>query len=410
MAILENDNRIFVAVDPGFDSIKVNVNGYYMKFPKEVADVTSLDESSYLGKKSNAYMKVRYIEGKQHLVGAYAATYLNENRGDVTNGTEESERLHDTFETFKTIDKEILIMSAIARCLIMYAQESKSKFVKLQKVEDGVYDVNVNGAVLYVGVALPHDAVDGSWNYIESWLNREHQFQLETVDGLYNLNLDTHRCLPGSQVIASLFGVLTDDEGKEIDSEDGFLNEKKLPAIVIDGGYRTLGIAHFTSVQMVDYSDSNLSYAMWNIYENVAKRIREETGRENISSMYIKQIMRKDDQIVHYRNADGKGMSLDAGEYVREEARKVCGLMMDELKEKFDDLLEVKSIIVTGGTGMAYYEHIKELCADSDWIDVRLTDYEFEGEKITPDYAIVIGMYKVLRHAVDMMEAKGKKK
>ena len=410
MPILENDNRVFVAVDPGFDSIKVTVNGYYLKFPKEVADVTDLDESSYLGKKGNAYMKVRYIDGKQHLVGAYAATYLNENRSDVSNGTEESERLHDTFETFKTIDKQILIMSAIARGLIVYAQQSKNKFVKLVKNDDGTYDVNVNGATLYIGVALPHDTVDRSWSYIENWLKDTHEFQLETADGVYNLKLDTHRALCGSQVIAALYGAITDDEGKELEAEDGLLNEKRLPAIVIDGGYRTLGIAHFTSVQMVDHSDSNLSFAMWNIYENVAKRIREETGRENITSNYIKEVMRKDDKMVNYRDKDGKGASLDAGEYVREETRRVCEAMMGELQNKFDNLFEVKTVLVTGGTGMAYYEHIKDILSDSKWINVILTDYEFQGEKITPDYAIVVGMYKVLRHAVDKMEAKGSKK
>ena len=409
MALLENDNRIFIAVDPGFDSIKVTVNGYYLKFPKEVADVTDLDESSYLGKKNKSYMKVHYIEGKEHLVGAYAATYLNENRSNVANGREESERLNDTFETFKTIDKQILIMSAIARGLIVYAQKAGNKFVRLDKNSDGTYDVNVNGSEIYVGVALPHDAVDSSWSYIENWLKEEHTFKLETADATYNLKLDTHRAIAGSQVIAALYGVMTDDDGKQLEDEDGILDSKRLPAIVIDGGYRTLGIAHFTSVQMVDSSDSNLTFAMWNIYENVAKRIREETGRENITSMYIKQAMRKEDQTVHYRDKNGKSMSLDAGEYVRKETRKVCEQMMQELRNKFDDLLEVKTIIVTGGTGMAYYEHIKECLLDSEWINVMLTDYEFQGENITPDYAIVIGMYKVLRHAVDRKTSKGKK-
>ncbi len=412
MAVMEKDTRIFVAVDPGFDSIKVVVNGYYVKFPKEVVDVTDIDESFFVGKKNNTYMKViDYISGKQHLVGSYAATYLSEQKGNVANGIEESERLHDTFETFKTVEKQILIMSAIAKGLIYYAKESKDNTIILHKRDDGVYELRTGIGELFIGVALPHDAVEGSWSYMDSWLKEKHMFTLETCDATYEVNLDTHRTMSGSQVIASLYGVLTNDVGEQLEEESGVLSENKLPAIVIDGGYLTLGIAHFTSVQLVDYSDSNLQYAMKNINENVAKRIVEETGRQDITSMYVKQIMRKKDHIMHYRGKDGKGSySLDVAEYVNEETKKVCEELVQSLRDRYDDLLETKSIVITGGTGIAYYEHIKELLSDSDWIDVTLTDYEFYGEKITPDFAIVIGMYKVLHHAVDMAQKKNKSK
>ena len=408
MAVLEKDTRIFIAVDPGFDSIKVCVNGYFLKFPKEVVDITDLEETSFVGKKNKSYMKVNYIEGKQHLVGAYAATYLSEQKGKAANGIEEIERVHDTFQTFTTVDKQILISTAIAQGLVSYAKNSNDNIVSLVKKEDGVYQVNTGISEIYIGVALPHDAVDSSWSYIESWLKEKHSFTFETADAKYELNLDTHRCMSGSQVIAALYGVLTDDIGVQKDVEEGVLNESKLPAIVIDGGYLTLGIAHFTSVQLVDDSDSNLTFAMKNIYENVAKQIREKTGRENITSMFVKQLMKKSDQIIHYREADGKSQSLDVAKYVAKETRHVCEEMVKELKRKYDELYEVKTIVVTGGTGMAYFEILKELLSDCEWIDVKLTDYEFYGEAITSDFAIVVGMYKVLHHAVDTLQRKKK--
>lgn len=408
MAIPEKDNRIFVAVDPGFDSIKVIVNGYYLKFPKEVVDITDVEDASFVGNKNKSYMKVNYIEGKQHLVGSYAATYLAEQRGEVANGVEESERLHDTFQTFKTVDKQISIMTAIAKGLISYAQNSNDNIVELIKREDGSYDVNTGISRIYLGVALPHDAVDSSWKYIESWLKGKHEFSLETAEGKYNLNIDTTQSMAGSQVISALYGLLTDDNGVQGETEEGILDESKLPAIVIDGGYLTLGIAHFTSVQLVDDSDSNLTFAMKNIYENVAKTIREKTGRQNITSAFIKQLMKKEDHTLHYRDDNGKGLSLDVGEYVTKETRSVCEAMIKELRRKYDDLFEVKTIVVTGGTGIAYYEHIKDILTDSDWISVLLTDYEFYGEKISPDYAIVVGMFKVLKHAVNsLLKKKG---
>ena len=409
---MKAEDSIFIGVDPGFDSIKVVINGYFLKFPKEVADITGIEDARFLGKKNKTFLKANYIEGKQHLVGEYAATFLSEQGGKVANGIEESERLHDTFETFKTVDKQILIMTAIGKGLINYAQQvGNNHLVTIVDNEDGTHDVRVIGMTkIYVGIALPHDAVDDSWKYIETWLKGQHKFSLETADGLYRFDIDTKRSMVGSQVISALYGVLTNDEGALEDEESGMLGEDRLPAIVIDGGYLTLGVAHFTSVKLVDDSDSNLSFAMKNIYENVAANIRKTTGREEVTSILVKQTMRKKDKTLNYVDKDGNGHTINVDEIVTEETRNVCEKMVAELKQKYNNLVDIKSIIITGGTGIAYYDHIKEMLAPCKWINVILTDYEFFGEKITPDYAIVIGMYKVLRETVkEMNNQKGKK-
>lgn len=404
--VMKSEDRIFIGVDPGFDSIKVVINGYYLKFPKEVADITGIEDARFLGKKNKSFLKVNYIDGKQHLVGEYAATFLSEQGGKIPNGIEESERLHDTFETFKTVDKQILIMAAIAKGLLNYVQKSGSKQLVIVDREDGTHDVKVVGmSKIYVNIALPHDAVDESWKYIETWLKNQHKFSIETSDGVYNFDLDTKRSMVGSQVISALYGVLTDDNGAVLDDENnGVLGDDRLPAIVIDGGYLTLGVAHFTSVKLVDDSDSNLQFAMKNIYENVAATIREESGREEVTSIVVKQVMRKKEHTINYVDQDGNGHTIDVEKIVKDETRSVCEKMVTELKAKYNNLVDIKSVIITGGTGIAYYEHIKEMLSPCKWINVILTDYEFFGEKITPDYAIVIGAYKVLHGTVDEMD------
>ena len=396
MAAITKDEKIFITVDPGFDSVKVLVNGFYQKFPKEVVDITELDESKFIGNKTGAFLKASYIEGKQHLVGEYAAKFLSER--NKKEGGQESEMIHDTFETFKTTDRQISIMSAIGKGLIDYTINSKNSVVSFVKQDDGSFDVNTGIGKLYVGVAMPHDAVD-EWSYIRSWLKGEHKFKLETRDGVYNFDLDIKNIMDGSQVISALFGTLTDDEGNFID--DNALSEDKLPAIVIDGGYYTVGMAHFTSVKLVDDSASNLTYAMKNIYEMVAKQIREESKRTDVTSARVKQVMRsKDKTINYYVEEEEKGYSIDVESLVKTATGKVCEDMIAELRQKYNNLVDIKTLLVTGGTGIAYYEHIKEILAGCPWINVELTDYDFMGEEITPDFAIVIGMYKVLKAAV----------
>ena len=395
MAAIAKEENIFITVDPGFDSVKVLVNGFYQKFPKEVVDITELDESKFIGNKTGAFLKASYIEGKQHLVGEYAAKFLSER--NKKEGGQESEMIHDTFETFKTTDRQISIMSAIGKGLIDYALNSKNSVVSFVKQEDGSINVNTGIGRLYVGVAMPHDAVD-EWSYIRSWLKGTHKYKLETRDGIYNFDLDIKNIMDGSQVISALFGTLTDDNGSFVD--DNTLNEDKLPAIVIDGGYYTVGMAHFTSVKLVDDSASNLTYAMKNIYEMVAEQIRETSKRTDVTSAKVKQVMRSKDKTINYVDDKMNGHTIDVNDLVQTATGKVCESMIAELRQKYNNLVDIKTLLITGGTGIAYYEHIKEILAGCPWISVELTDYEFMGEQITPDFAIVIGMYKVLRAAV----------
>ena len=79
-----------------------------------------------------------------------------------------------------------------------------------------------------------------------------------------------------------------------------------------------------------------------------------------------------------------------------EELCNTCKEMIDAFCERYDKLLKVKTVLVTGGTGTAYYPIIKELLKEKAWINVVLTDYEFYGSKISPEFAIAVGMYKAV--------------
>ncbi|MCR4922808.1 MAG: ParM/StbA family protein [Lachnospiraceae bacterium] len=395
--IAERDNKIKIAVDPGFDSVKVVINGYAFKFPKEVIDITSLKENQFIGEKKDSYLKVNYIPGKSHLIGEYAARLLDE----TGKGREDLERvsISDTFATFESADKEVLIMGAIAKALIEYAKQDKSEMLVFREGEDG-FDLKSGAVDIYVCIALPHDAEEHEWEYISRWLKGEHKYSIETNEGKFNFDIRTDKITHASQVLAALYGVISDDEGR-MDKSDEMLSESSLPSIVIDGGYLTLGRARFTSVKIVDGGTSDQKYAMRNIYEAVAKTIREEYGREDITSSNIKRIM-ENTKTLNY-SVDGKGATLDVSKLVAEESKKTCEALINELKEMYNNLFDIKTLIITGGTGMVYYKEITKLLKDScPWIKVILTDYEFKGEKISPDYAIAVGSYKVLSHFVEL--------
>lgn len=391
----EKSSKIVLSVDPGFDSSKVTYEGgETFKIPKEVVEVTGMS-GLFIGAKSNDYIKVSYIEGKEHLVGAYAARFLNEAQQDERAGANEKATIADTYATFETTDKEIAIMTSAAVALINMAKEG-GKGLVLTKNSDGSFDLSCDKADVYISIALPHDAVGTAWGYIKKYIFEEKKFTVELADGIYNVNIKVTDAYGLSQVVVALVGAISDDNG-QIDMNGSYLGKDSLPALIIDGGYKTLGKFLFTTVMSVDGGESNQDYAMMNIHEKVAEKLIEEYNRKEMNSRKVKRIMEESGEIPYIKE-DGSAGMVDVKALVNEEIEVTCNTMIKEFEEKYNNLLDIKMVLVTGGTGAAYYPIIKKILAGKPWIKVVLTDYEFYGRNISPEYAISVGAFKAAKN------------
>lgn len=399
MAVMQKNKNIIIALDPGFDSLKVTTNDKTMfKISKEVVDVTN---KSFPALRNDDYIEARVLEGKTHLVGNCAARLINETQGE--GGRDAKVVVSDTFASFETVEKEILIKTGIAKALIELAEKGNS-VVSLKKIEDDedgypVREVVTTQADLYIGVALPHDVVQEQWGYVKSWLKGHHDYSIVMGGIKYNISIDVNKMFPQSQVVLALIGAISDDEGN-IDLNSNSLTSANLPAIVIDGGYLTLGKFLFTSVQSVENGESNQKYAMKNVYDKVAEIIRSKYGRDEYTGRMVKIDVENNEEIP-YLDKNGKPGRIDVSGLVKEQVQNICAEMVDNFNKEYNNLLRIKSILVTGGTGYIYFETIKELLKDRDWVKVILTDYEFNGKKISPEYAISVGLYKALYHQAE---------
>ena len=254
-----------------------------------------------------------------------------------------------------------------------------------------------------MGIALPNDAVEEKWGSVKKYLSGTHNFSIETEDGVFNLDFEIKKgsLMANSQVISAFIGCIADDQGNIDEAALNVADQSKLPALIIDGGYKTIADFMFTENYMAEGASSNTDYAMMNIYKAIAEKIRNEYGREDVNT----------DDIIKHLESDGiiiceKGDNTEAVELkplfdaAKEE---ICREYVDHLNKKYNKLLDVKQIIITGGTGAQFYDYIK------DYVDkhkthlkghVILTDYEFMGRKISPEYGIVVGMYKSLLAAI----------
>ena len=204
-----------------------------------------------------------------------------------------------------------------------------------------------------------------------------------------------------SQAVCALLGAASDDEGYE-DENSKVL--EKLPVLVIDGGYKTVGLFKLTTIKMVDEAESNSDLAMGTVHKRVADRLQHEYGRTNIHQFSIPAII--DDPHtngeINYEK-DGNTATVNIANLLGEECDKVCDELIAYINQKYEGLLDIKQILITGGTGAAYYSRIMEYIQEhkSHLVNnVILTNYKFLGAQIDPVFAIAVGMYKTLLNQI----------
>lgn len=193
--------------------------------------------------------------------------------------------------------------------------------------------------------------------------------------------------------MAAMFSVVTDDGGNVTAEE----LDKYLPMIVIDAGYKTLGHFKLASDLSVDDGDSNQSFAMYNINEELANDFRKYNPDITSYKIEAYAASRKPRQFM-----TEEGMKeFNIYELQEEKLKKFCADLVVYLDDKFDKLMNIESIIVAGGTGTRYYKFLLENYSSRPYIKNKLilADNGFSDEENGEPsslYAVAVGLYKNL--------------
>lgn len=422
VATYYQNKDLLISVDPGYDATKVVINGVMLSVPNNILDITgqTKDFLALGDSKAKGYLCSHYIDGKEYLVGTLARKSIMEKK--VRDAELTKYQMMDSYERFKTQDFEVNLMTVIGYAIVEYAKKtmknnwkpeltvmetSETVMVDGERKEKKVYTIpSLKDWRIIVGVALPNDVADLSspkcvWPDIRKFLIKKQEFCIDVNMETYRLNFEIvpGHAMPASQVICALLGAAADDDGA-IDKDKDIL--KKLPVIVIDGGYKTVGLFMLTQAQKVSEAESNTAYAMGNVHKEVANILREDYGRE-IEPYQIPYILNEEDGKINCLVTEGNGEQtveeVDVQEIVYASEEALCEKLIEYLNKKFDNLLDVKQILITGGTGSAYYKHISKYMAEKRKNlkdSVILTNYKFKGKAIDPVFAIALGMFKTL--------------
>ena len=382
--------RIDFAMDGGFSGNKMCLNGDFVQIPFSVVDITNKSQEKW----GEAYLNDDYIcgtvDGRKYLVGQAAKVSLAYDGGNSEEG-----RDMDAFSTMARYTMDIFkpaLEIFIANGLYWYCTAGSGK-------DKGYCIEDLDSYELVVGNALPHSDVKKLAPVVKDYLTGKkkgkHSVILKVGDGdEVEINYTVKAALFNSQTSCCLVNEVYDEKGGKI-AGDSLYNH--LPALVIDGGYKTMGKFYMRRDHTIVGGVSNIEYAMLNVNSLVAQKISEKSpGFKD----YMVDERIENDAVVRYLE-EGVCKEIDVKQVKDEVMKDVVERYIAELLKSHDNLLDVETILIAGGTGAAYYPYIKEYCEkERSFIRVVLAFQEestaIAGSYGNPVYAIAAGMYKCL--------------
>lgn len=369
--------KLYVAVDPGFDSMKVVANGRVFKFPFNVVSTDERKMTDYHLR--DDFILLKKPDGSTYRVGQYAREMLYDNKSNIESFYTEQRFISDEFN--------VGLDAAIA----------------LSIEKNGLYEQQED-LEIYVMVALPHACRSVYAPTIIGAAAGSHSFELRCGKNKakkYSFTIPEKNIHTVSQTIAAILGETSDD--------DGAINEEKFyylsngPTLVLDGGYYTMGMVVVSRGGTVDESmtESDTLHAMANVNKAIADAIHEK--RPDVNHYSVEYLLGKDEGKLRYLE-DNKAVCLDLNELRKEKMKEVCADLIEYLNKKYNHLLDFKYVLVTGGTGACFYNQILDYYEKANLLDsnhLLLTNGDLNGLSHTIEYAITIGAYKGLKGITD---------
>ena len=409
--IFKKNKIIAIAVDCGYENMKICINDKLFTFPSYIFPLMP-NEEVFTDYNDIIYNECFVDRGAVSYVVGKAAKLLISKSIRKGENQEFISKIKSLNVFLEMEEGGYLIRAAISYALVKYSEKNDIGFTL----------DNLNTFTIYLNLAFPHDLMHKAFGYHVGPLSVNTGINIGIDGNMYsiNLNIKQEHISCSSQVLAVFNEIICDRNGAYSISMEKLLN--MLPAVVLDGGYRTQGIATISKDKSLLVKDvhSYEKYAMIEVDKETASIINDK-ARDNDAVNY-KPIMEYDIESNIHSKIDFIYNIKDSNNDGR---KRLVEVKFSEIKEIRDNILEKnaneycdflidtygignsKTIIVAGGTGAAYFDVIKERVSEysGETINTVLLEDTYDGEVISPVFTIVIGAYKnlmnMLRHEIE---------
>lgn len=187
---------------------------------------------------------------------------------------------------------------------------------------------------------------------------QEHEFAVKVGNNpwqKFKFELDEDHVFVTSQPKGTLYSSIINENGDFIENGSKILKSR---ALIFDAGFNTLDLVR----NMNGVIDSNcVSYddlGMKEVFIETASVV-EKKYREHIEIPYMQYIL-KTGILQGYDRKTRSTVEIDIAGILDEKNRDVCYRAINKIRGMYNDLLDMDYLVVTGGTGEAWWHMIKD--------------------------------------------------
>lgn len=210
---------------------------------------------------------------------------------------------------------------------------------------------------LFVETGLPAAYMMDEWALKDAFC-QNHEFAVKIGNNpwqKFNFSLDEDHVMVTSQPKGTLYSSIISENGDFVENSARILKSR---ALIFDAGFNTLDLVR----NMNGIIDNNcISYddlGMKEVFMETAATV-EKKYHEHIEVPYMQYIL-KTGILQGYDRKARSTIDIDIAAILDEKNEAVCRRAINKIRGMYNDLLDMDYLIVTGGTGEAWWNIIKD--------------------------------------------------
>lgn len=249
---------------------------------------------------------------------------------------------------------------------------------------------NYEGKRLVVQTGLPPAYIKSDTELLKEALAGEYDFTLKVGNNkplIFKFILRKEDIFVMPQPMGTLFSIATAANGSQIMEAKKYFNSNLL---IFDPGFGTLDIFNIRNRYIESYETYD-DLGMKEVFERTVEKIYKKYQTEvSVSSL---QNYLNTGEITVFDREKRKTETKSFANILQEENRAVCSEALKRIDTLYDNLVEYKYLVVTGGTGVAWLPFIKEYYGEMSTLNIISGN---QNDTLSSVFANVRGYYMYL--------------
>ena len=234
-------------------------------------------------------------------------------------------------------------------------------------------DGNTEGKKIFVQTGLPSKYLTADKKYLIKAIAGEHSFDMKFGDKAwkhYDITIAESNVSVIPQPMGALMSVTVNDLGVLTNDSNNIFSSRSL---VVDPGFGTMDCITLVGRTIVEEDQkTSLDASMKEVLSRTSAKIFKKYGEE--IPVQMMQMYLETGKIQTYNEEEGRGSIEDFSDLLEEAnaevAQEAISFLIDNYGGTRGDFRQYNNIVLTGGTGEAWFDYFQEFFSRFPWIKI----------------------------------------